>query len=371
MRILLYQAQQMKVGGVESFNLNFVKRMSKYYDIIFVCDTGDPYQLAEIEKYVPVYIYEGQYFETDLCIISSAWGKRPVDHINAKKFVQMIHADYELIERQFAFKYIPIEKKVEHWGGGKNICEAFTRKYGLPCKEVRYLLDPDIKVEPVLRLITVSRIAKGKGFDRIAKLAKLLKSKGRKFIWHIWGESHDEGYEKMVKESFKDVPEVVFHGLGRNLYSYIADADYSVTMSDTEGYAFQIYESLKVNTPVISTNFPNAREQITDGVNGYIVDYKLDRFTDEFIEQLYTKKPKFEFKDIVDDDDWIKILGKPGKRTKTRVTQPKNVKIEVINDYLDMRFNKRMKRGQIFEVSEERANELENKNLVKKLFFIN
>ena len=306
MRIILYQASQTSVGGVETFNLSFCKRMSKYYDITFLCDQCDPYQLTEIEKYVPAYIYEGQYFETDLCIFSSSWGKRPIDHIKAKKYIQMIHADYSVIEALHHFKYIPLPQINEHWGGGRNVCDVFEKKYGLKCKEVKYPLDPDIKVEQVLKLITVSRIAVGKGFDRVVKLAKLLKEKGKKFRWDIWGEG---SLEASTRERLKDVPEVSFHGLGRNLYSYIADADYSITLSDTEGYAFQIYESLAVNTPVISTDFPNAREQITDGVNGYIVDLKLERFTDEFIEKLYKEIPKFKFKEIATDEDWIKLLG--------------------------------------------------------------
>lgn len=368
MRIILYQANQTRCGGVEQFNYTFCQRLSKYYDITFLCDAGDPEQLARIAKYVPVVVFDDQYFETDICIFSSAWGKRPVKNIEAKRYIQMVHADFRGLEKFWAFKYDKLEEVTEHLGGGQVISETFKERFGWDCGVVHYMLDNTVKVQPVLHLITTSRIGKEKGFERMVKMARILKEKGKKFTWDVWGDGHDEGYVNRIKRQLEKVPEVSFHGYGTDLYSYVADSDYLVQLSDTEGYAFSIHEALSMNTPVIATDFPNAREQITDGKNGYIVDFELENFDDRFIEKLYNKIPTFEFKEIGTEEEWIKVLGKPdGKTKKTIIKQPPKTMVKCIKTYQDILLQKRVLKGEIYEVSRNRCDTLTNLGIVIKL----
>lgn len=365
MRILLYQAHQNEIGGVETFNYNFCKRLSKFYKITFVCDSADPAQVARIEKYVPVVIYDGQYFETDICIYSAAWGKRPEDHIKAKRYIQMVHADFTGIEKHWNFQYKKTPKTTEHIGGGENIAKTFKNKYGYDCKAVHYLLDDDVKVSRVLQLITVSRIAKEKGMIRLIKMAQLLQKSGRKFNWNIWGSGFSESYVNDIKKRLQYIPEVVFRGVKYDLSSEIADADYLVQLSDSEGYCFSIYEALSLETPVIATDFPNALEQIKDGETGYILDMELNNFD---VKKIYSKIPKFKFEPVAKEEDWIEVLGKPDKgRINVKVSQPAKMPVVCLKPYRDVTLNKKIKPGMILQVTEERAKILTVKKLVKAM----
>lgn len=364
MRVILYQAHQNVVGGVETFNINFCKRMSKHYNILFVCDSGDPEKLREIKKYVDVVVYDEQFFEADIVIYSSAWGKRPEEHFKAKKYVQMVHADFNGLEKHWNFNYKKTPKVTEHWGGGETIARTFKERYGEDCKVVPYLLDDTIKPERVLRLITLSRIAKEKGFLRVVKLAKLLKENGKPFNWDIWGGGLDQGYVNNIKNQLKDIPEVSFRGEGKNLHSFVADADYLVQLSDTEGYSFSMYEALSLNTPVIATDFPNALEQVTDGKNGYIVDMNLDCVDKKFLNKLYSKIPEFEFKVRATEEDWIKVIGKPSKKDKVKIKNPPLIPVLCTKSYTDLLLQRRVVRGEIIKVSRFRANHLKGLGLI-------
>jgi glycosyltransferase involved in cell wall biosynthesis len=342
--------------------------MSRYYDITFVCDGGDSGELAKLRKYVDVVIYTGQKFETDLCIFSSAWGKRPVKNIKAKKYVQMVHADFQGIEKHWNFKYQRLEEVSEHWAGGENIAKTFEERYGEKCKVIHYLLDDEVKPERVLRLITTSRIGKEKGFSRIVKMALKLKESGIPFDWNIYGDGLDKAYVDRIKNQLKGVQEVVFRGNGKGLEHMVADADYSVQLSDTEGWAFAIMESLAVGTPVIATNFKNAYEQIEEGKTGYILDMELKKFDDKFIRKIYNNIPKFEHKPVGTEEAWIELIGKVGKEKKTKIIEPETITVKTIRTYNDILLGKRILKNRELEVSKMRAKELIEKGVA---IFIN
>jgi hypothetical protein len=167
-----------------------------------------------------------------------------------------------------------------------------------------------------------------------------------------------------MQKSLENVPEVSFRGLGRDLMSYVADADFLCQFSDTEGYAFSMHEALSVNTPVLATAFPNAFEQITEGKNGYILPFELfrngtDKEWKKVLDKLY-KKLEFEFKPLSSEEDWIKIIGKPdGKRKKVKVKQPDKIMIKCIKAYKDVQLERRVLKGEVLEVSKPRAKHLE------------
>lgn len=370
MRVILYQAHQNAVGGVETFNYNFCKRMSKYYDIIFLCDSADPGQLERIGKYVRTYIFDGQKFETDVCIYSSSWGKRPEDYIEAKRYIQMIHADYEKLEELWHFSYTPTPKVTEHIAGGEFVASQFKKKYGLECGVVHYLLDEDVEIKRVLRLISLSRVTKEKGFDRVVIMAKKLKELGYKFTWDVWGNTVYDSYKKKMERALKEVPEVSFKGVGRDLQSHIADSDYLVQLSDTEGYCFSMHEALSVNTPVIATAFPNAYEQIEDGVNGYVIPFEMFSSSNQqwgrFLKKIYNEIPEFKFKPLSSEQDWIKVLGKPVGKVKNRVYKPETIRVVCSRRYDDILLDRKVGVGEELEVSVERAAKLLKMGLVRK-----
>ena len=60
------------------------------------------------------------------------------------------------------------------------------------------------------------------------------------------------------------------------MFDFVADADYTVLLSDAEGLPYTIQESLQYGTPVICTDIGGCTELIKDGVNGYVVPLNMD-----------------------------------------------------------------------------------------------
>lgn len=110
------------LGGVTTFVKNFVRRMSKYYDITIYCYTIDTVVLQEVLKYANVQVYDKP-IEEDVCILASAWGgKQPV--ITSKKVIQTIHADYHKAAL-LGFKYIKHPKTTHHTAVSLQVKKAF------------------------------------------------------------------------------------------------------------------------------------------------------------------------------------------------------------------------------------------------------
>lgn len=276
----------------------------------------------------------------------------------------MVHADFSVLEKHWKFSYVKTPKTTEHYGGGKNIAKKFKEKYGWECGVVPYLLDDDIKTEKVLRLITLSRIGKEKGFKRKAILAKLLKASGRPFLWDIWGGGFDDVYVRQVKSWFEDIPEVSFHGEMFDLWSFVKDADYLVQLSDTEGWCMSIYEALTLGTPCIATSFPNAYEQIQEGKNGYIVPLDHKELSKLDVNKFWDAIPVFKPKVLATEQNWIDILGSSDKRKKVKIIEPDKVSVFAVRNYNDMTLGRRVLVGEMLEVSPKRAEDLKKLRLV-------
>jgi glycosyltransferase involved in cell wall biosynthesis len=71
----------------------------------------------------------------------------------------------------------------------------------------------------------------------------------------------------------------------------MGEYDYVVQLSDTESMCITMYESLMQHTPVLVTPFPNAVEDIKDGVNGYVLPFDM-KLTKEQIMNIVNKIPK-------------------------------------------------------------------------------
>lgn len=335
-KLLLYSAQQNKIGGIERQNINFCKRMSKYYDITFVYDYADSERLKDIKKYAKTEINDGRKFETDICLYGTSWGTIGNFQIKAKLYPQMIHADLTQYKESMFFTYNRRPMVTKHVSVGKNVANSLKKEYGYDSTVIYNLLDDDIKYEKhekksstdVLKIIVVSRISGEKGFERLIKTIEMLKKKGRKFVVDIYGDSYNNDYERFIKSQLKKYKEVVFHGSKWTLTQEMHDADYLFQLSDTEGMPYSPREALQVGTPVVLTDFPSAHEIVEDGVNGYILDMNLNNLD---IDKLYNNIPiNFEYKEESTEQDWLKFL-EYNPNEKFRVKNKKGVIYDDIN----------------------------------------
>lgn len=122
-----------------------------------------------------------------------------------------------------------------------------------------------------LTLVSSGRYVSRKRFDRFVLAAETLKKKGIEFIWYFLGEG--EGYieiSKMIKQ--KGLLDCVVQvGSVENPFVYYKASDVFVMASENEGQPMVLNEAMTLGIPVITTEFPSAREAVDDGICGMIV----------------------------------------------------------------------------------------------------
>lgn len=310
-RVIVYTHRLNKIGGVETFIHNFCKRLSPLIDVLFVYGDGDPEFLNIIGNYCDVERYDDKVFETDTLLLVSAWGKNPEKTIKASKYIQMIHADYTAYFKNWNFTYARGRKTSHHVAVGNHVGESFTKATGLPIdKVIVNLLDntytPAPKSDPEpgkLKFITATRYSREKGLDRMIQFAKLLNQSGVSWEWDVYGNI-EQGLGLTYKNEFLSLG-MVCHDVKRDVQIEVNKADYMVQLSDTEGMPYCVQESLQALTPVITTKYPSATELITEGQNGWLMNFDLSNFNVDKFKRI----PKLEtYQEKSSEQDWLNIL---------------------------------------------------------------
>jgi glycosyltransferase involved in cell wall biosynthesis len=102
------------------------------------------------------------------------------------------------------------------------------------------------------------------------------------------------------------IPEFVIIPPGNIDKTLIKYCDYLVQLSDTESFCYSAYEALQRNIPVILTDFPEARNIIDDGENGFILNMDLSNLD---VERIFNNKPKATYYlDRCNKDLWEKTF---------------------------------------------------------------
>ena len=368
--IILYHNNLLKFGGVDTFVYNFVKKMSKFYDILFLYTTANAENLERISKYVKTEKYnKDKKYICDICILASAWGQYP-DSVIAKsgRYIQMVHADY-IRAKETNFYYQKWFKTTEHIGVSEHVCKIFKELY--PTEEITRIyniLDETQETKTILKLISATRVSKEKGYNRMLKLAQELKKANIKFRWTIFTDL------ELYNQKPFDLEEIVYMKPNHDFMDYITEADYGVQLSDTEGYSYFINECLQYGTPVLCTDFPSAYESVEDGINGYILDMDLKNLD---VDKIVNNIPKdFKYKEKCSEKDWIKLLDKKVERKRSKMFKViakqdyKDKRAELIEEYKDKEIkydelgNALIKEGDIYIISNpERAKQIEESGL--------
>ena len=368
--IILYHNNLLRFGGVDTFVYNFVKKMSKFYDILFLYTTANIENLERISKYVKTEKYnKDKKYICDICILASAWGQYP-DSVIAKsgRYIQMVHADY-IRAKETNFYYQKWFKTTEHIGVSEHVCKVFKELYpNEKITRIYNILDETQKTNPILKLISATRVSKEKGYNRMLKLAQELKKANIKFRWTIFTDL------ELYNQKPFDLEEIVYMKPSHDFMDYIREADYGVQLSDTEGYSYFINECLQYGTPVLCTDFPSVYESVEDGINGYILDMDLKNLD---VDKIVNNIPKdFEYKEKCTEKDWIKLLDKKVERKRSKMFKViakqdyKDKRAELIEEYKDKEIkydelgNALVEEGDIYIISNpERAKQIEESGL--------
>lgn len=208
-----------------------------------------------------------------------------VEKVNATCKVGFVHNDYEKLGMDSQFD-LPYFQKLDAIATISESCLASLQRQ-FPTLSSRLLIIQNISSPSViqqlaeatippmgngLKLVTIGRLDPQKGYDLLIEAALYLKQRQLAFTWSILG---DGGLKANLLEQIKthDLQEhIVFLGIQENPYPYLKQCDIYVQTSRFEGKSVAIDEAKILQKPIIVTNFSTAKDQITDGYNGSIVD---------------------------------------------------------------------------------------------------
>lgn len=227
-RILVYHNHICQIGGVETFLYNWCLNLRNYYDITILYTSGDALQVNRLSRLVKMEIYDHtKQYECDIFLRNSVWGQVP-DNITSKdnRYLEMRHANYKfLFDKGKLFQqYHKLDKTNEVIGCGHYVSQMSNEVLGDNPYTIQNILAPKQKTNKILHLISCTRIDSEKGWNRMLKLMAMLRTAGIKFEWNIFTNSNVTcNYE-----------EVHFYKQRFNIWDYLADADYTVLLSDSE-----------------------------------------------------------------------------------------------------------------------------------------
>lgn len=369
--LYIYHSKFCEIGGVETFLYNFVINLWEYYDITILYDTGYYTQIQRIAPYVNLVKFDkNKKYECDIFIRNSVWGDIP-DNVKSRenRYIEMRHANYKHLQDQKVLEaqYRPSKNTNEVIGCGYFVSKMSKLVLGDNPTTIQNILAPTQKTNKVLHLISCTRIDPEKGGKRMQKLCEMLRKAGIKFDWKIFtnGPHELEGEEIQYYEPRFDI------------WDYLADADYTVLLSDCEGLPYTPQESIQYKTPCIVTDIPGCTELIKDGINGYVVPLDMN-----FDVKKLLKIPKLDEYDNHAKEKWLDYLGGGiyMKKESKKVDNLKLVKLEVITTDEYNRYGEIVKltpkdrklvgwviTGDIVEVTDEVAKDLEEKHLAKRI----
>lgn len=130
-----------------------------------------------------------------------------------------------------------------------------------------------------LQLITIGRLSKQKGYDRILNALSKLKIP---FKYTIVGSGSEEHHIFKLAESLKIKDRIEHIPFTKEIQKYLARSDIYLQGSYYEGFPNALLESCVVGTPAIAFKAPGGiNEILEDGKNGYIVESE-----EEFINKI-------------------------------------------------------------------------------------
>ena len=333
---VLYFPSLNVIGGVETFCYEFGLKFGNAYDVTLIYRGGDPAMIKHIAETCRVIRYrEGDEIECDVFIFG--WGYDILPRVRAKEYIQTFHADY--INRQL--NPCPDPRVTRRFGVAENTTAGIREHFDWAA-DIVTMYNPYTVKKPrkVLRLVSATRLTREKGFDRMEVLAGALDAADVPYHWMVFTDSD---------RTFKS-PNVTTMPPRLDVLPFIADADYLVQLSDTEGYSYSIVEALSVGTPVIVTDIPVAEEQgVVDGKTGFILPMDMSTIP---IDAIVRGLKKFKVEPRESHYETVLAEGAAEYEPDEAVT------VSARQRYRDLRLGRIVEPGEMFETDRGRADEL-------------
>ena len=164
-----------------------------------------------------------------------------------------------------------------------------------------------------IKILTVARLAKGKGIDLAIDTTKKLVDNGYNVKWFVVGEGEERAnLENRIKENELE-DKFILLGSRKNPYPYFKNCDIYIQASEFEGACTATIEAKILEKPIITTNTSGVNKNFTNEKNSLIVDYNLNEIYDAIVKMTDSKLRQKFVDDIVkngfkQNNDFINIL---------------------------------------------------------------
>lgn len=260
------------------------------------------YVFDGVSPFLPSLKYLGHY---DLAISFLDPPHIVQDKVDASLRMEWIHTDWSTVEVN--------EKLVgPRWGRNdyivsisEAVTEQFLKKFPQfkeKIIEIHNILSPSfVRYQALLEvdmcgfnpegvtLCSVGRIAYLKNFDNIPHIAKILKDRGIKFHWYVIGPGNHEAIDYTIQ--MIGVEKCVhFVGARTNPYPWMKACDIYVQPSRYEGHSVTVREAQILGKPVIISNYPTAKSQVKDGLDGVVCEMDNNSIAEAIISLTIDKQ---------------------------------------------------------------------------------
>ena len=225
-----------------------------------------------------------------------------LNNVCAKKKIGWIHTDYTRI-------LIDVNVELKMWERldyiasiseevGKRFCEVFPSLKG-KLVQIENILNAEFirrranefsitlcKESSVTTLLTIGRFSPPKRMEAIPLICKKILERGQAVKWFIIGYGNEK-IERIVRENAEKegvAGYIEILGKKNNPYPYIKACDIYVQPSRYEGKSITVREAQILCKPVIITNYPTAKSQVQDGVDGVIVPMEVNECASEMAD---------------------------------------------------------------------------------------
>lgn len=243
------------------------------------------YIAQEVEPHLPSLKKYGEY---DLAISFLQPHNYVLSKVKAKKKACWIHTDYTKVEFD-AEAELPIWSAYDHIVSiSSDVTKSFLQVFpSLNDKIVKIenILSSDFvrkragekivsaempKKDGFVNVLSVGRFTDAKNYDNVPNICRRIREKGIDLRWYIIGFGNDTLIrQKICEAGMGDY--VIILGKRANPYPYIKACDIYVQPSRYEGKSVTVREAQILCKPVIVTDYPTAKSQVQDGVDGKIV----------------------------------------------------------------------------------------------------
>lgn len=283
----------------------------------YVADCVSPF-LPSLHKY-------GEY---DLAISFLQPHNYVVEKVRAKKKICWIHTDYTRID-------INVEQELPVWDAydhiisiSPDVTKTFLQIFPSLSNKIvgmENILSPEFvrkrsseldvsaemaKSNNTITLLSVGRFCEAKNYDNVPKICKKINTKlstlnsKLSIRWFLIGFGGDEELIRRKIEEAGMQDYVIILGKKSNPYPYIKACDIYVQPSRYEGKSVTVREAQMLCKPVVVTNYPTAKSQIQDGIDGKIVPMDNEGCAQGLAEFIQNTEMQKQITDYLEEHDY-------------------------------------------------------------------